>query len=55
MTSYTIIDKPTGVTLLSDMSIREEAREALRLFKSFGFKAAIQKSVYELKAVINVR
>lgn len=55
MINYAIIDKPSGTILLSDMSIREEAREALQLFKSFGFKAAIQKSVYELKAVSNVR
>ena len=55
MINYAIIDKPTGVTLLADMSIREEAREALQLFKSFGFKAIIQKSVYELKATVNVR
>lgn len=55
MINYAIIDKPSGTILLSDMSIREEAREALRLFKSFGFKAIIQKSVYELKAIVNVR
>lgn len=55
MINYAIIDKPSGTILLSDMSVREEAREALQLFKSFGFKAIIQKSVYELKAKVNVR